>query len=88
MVEIAGLKKNVGFLNWALGATFLGAIAGFLILDDRINSRISPVAADVVLIKIEGARQGVVLDEISKRIENHDQSSDGPRARQNGTIHR
>lgn len=31
MSEIAGLKKNVGFLNWALGTMFvlgLGAIGG------------------------------------------------------------
>lgn len=43
MIDIAGLKKNVGFLNWAVGTIFglgLAAIViSYLMLADRIDDR-------------------------------------------------
>lgn len=54
--DIAGLKKNVGFLNWAVGLMFLAGLgsilASFLVLDDRINDRFE--RADDRAGRIEG----------------------------------
>ncbi len=56
MSDIAGLKKNVGFLNWAVGLMFLAGLgsilASFLVLDDRINDRFE--RADDRAGRIEG----------------------------------
>lgn len=56
MIEIAGLKKNVGFLNWATGLIFLsglGAILGsYLMLAGKIEDRYDRIGD-----KIEGVSQ-------------------------------
>ena len=76
MIDIAGLKKNVGFLNWATGALFVGGLSAFLILDGRISDKILTVARDVTEIKVEQARQAATLVAINGTLEKIDKKVD------------
>lgn len=58
MIEIAGLKKNVGFLNWATGLIFLSGLAAilasYLMLAQKIEDRYDRIGD-----KIEGVSQQI-----------------------------
>lgn len=58
MIEIAGLKKNVGFLNWATGLIFLSGltaiVASYLMLAAKIEDRYDRIGD-----KIEGVSQQI-----------------------------
>lgn len=60
--EIAGLKKNVGFLNWAVGIMFvsgLGAIATSYVM----------LANDIRQLTAETSARGSTLASIEKSLE-------------------
>ena len=68
MTDIAGLKKNVGFLNWAVGILFLsglGAIlASYLLLAERIDSRYDRVGDKIDNVSTQIADLRVAVTEV------------------------
>lgn len=57
MTDIEGLKKNVGFLNWAIGVMFVAGIAGFVGLYFLLSADIDGLRRDVGAFQTESARQ-------------------------------
>ena len=49
--DMAGLKKNVGFLNWALGIMYVAGlsaiISSYFLLDGRIDTRFDKADAKI-----------------------------------------
>lgn len=86
-VDIAGLQKNVGFLNWAAGIVFvigLSAIVGsYLMLANRIDDRYDKIGdkLDRVTEQISNVRVSI------SEVKSDDQSQTGPRKRQARSIH-
>ena len=46
LADIAGLQKNVGFLNWAVGIVFLSGLGALIALYLILNSSIAENAKD------------------------------------------
>jgi hypothetical protein len=69
IIDIAGLKKNVGFLNWAVGIIFLSGlsaiIVSFLTLNDKIDNRFD--RADDRSRQIEQKVEQVRLDAVEQK---------------------
>lgn len=64
MIDIAGLKKNVGFLNWAAGIIFLSGlaaiVASYLMIAgkiedryDRIGDKIENVSSQITDLRVQ-----------------------------------
>ena len=64
MIDIAGLKKNVGFLNWALGTTFLlglaAIITSYVMLSgqigdryDRVGDKLDGIATQISDLRVD-----------------------------------
>jgi len=75
MIAIAGLKKNVGFLNWAAGLLLVAGGTGFLILQDKIqdrfdksDERITAVSEQVTELRINATKQDAKLDRILEKL--------------------
>lgn len=82
MSDIAGLKKNVGFLNWASAALLTAGVAAFFMLDASVED----VASDVVEIKIQSARQSALLESIAQKLDGDGYVEGGPQSGQTRTV--
>jgi hypothetical protein len=91
MIDIAGLKKNVGFLNWAVGIIFLSGltaiIVSFLTLNDKIDNRFDraddrgqQIEQKVEQVRFEAVEQKADVKAILERVSG-DQPRPGDRAK-------
>jgi hypothetical protein len=75
MSEIAGLKKNVGFLNWAIAFMFAGAFILAWVVDQRAEGRddksgqkVEKIADKVEDLKVSSAEQRSDLKAILEKL--------------------
>lgn len=68
LIDIAGLKQNVRFLNWAVGTMFLlglGAIIGsYLLLAQSIEDLGKDLDRSILQLSTESASQGATLSNL------------------------
>ena len=89
MIDIAGLKKNVGFLNWAMGIIFVSGltaiILSYLLLAGRIDDRYDKIGTKLDHVTDQISDLRVSVSSIGKT---DDKSPSGARTEQAGPIHR
>lgn len=68
MIDIAGLKKNVGFLNWVAGIATVAIVALYFILTAQIDNRFDKVDDPLDQIGRDVAAQTATLSEIDRRL--------------------
>lgn len=68
MIDIAGLKKNVGFLNWVASIAPVAIVALYFILTTQIDSRFDKVDIPLNQIGREVSAQTATLDAIDRRL--------------------
>ena len=89
MIDIAGLKKNVGFLNWATGIIFVSGltaiILSYLLLAGRIDDRYDKIGTKLDHVGDQITDLRVSVSEIGK---SDDKSSSGSKREQAGPVRR
>lgn len=75
MIDIAGLKKNVNFLNWAVAFMFAGAFIMAWAVDQRAEGRddksgqkVEKIAEKVEDLKVSSAEQRSDLKSILEKL--------------------
>lgn len=68
MSEIAGLKKNVGFLNWVAAIATVAFVTLYFILTAQIDTRFDKVDEPLDEIRSAVAAQTATLTEIDRRL--------------------
>lgn len=86
MIEIAGLKKNVGFLNWVAGLAALAMVALYFILTaqidsrfDKVDTKVGEVSRSVSDLRVEIATQSADIKAALEKSNDNPQAS--PRKR-------
>ena len=72
VADVAGLKQNVGFLNWAAGLLFVAGVSGFLILQGQLDAKITPINDKLTEIRVQNAAQAEKLSQVLQRLEQQD----------------
>ena len=71
MEDIAGLKKNVGFLNWIAAAGVGAIVALYFVLSGQIDSRFNKADEKISDLRVAIASQAgdvkLILDKVDDR---------------------
>ena len=67
-MDIAGLQKNVGFLNWVAAAAAVALVALYFILSTQIETRFDKLDVPVREIQASVAGQSATLNAIDARL--------------------